>query len=107
MRESELQRKCLDWAKARFGRSMLVVNVHGGGYCNKGFPDTLLMMGGRVAAFELKSADTGYRLQEDQKVWQRRFERSGTPHYVPRSLEEFEAQVRKEFGDGACQEREP
>ncbi len=99
MRENALQEKCLKWLDAAYGRSLLAVNVHGGGACNKGFPDLLVMRGGRVAAFELKSADTGYRLQPDQKVWRRRFLKSGNPHYVPKSLGEFEAIVRKEFGD--------
>ncbi len=99
MRESALQRKCLDRARALFGPSLLAVNVHGGGACNKGFPDILLMAGGRCAAVELKSPDTGYRLQDDQIVWQRRFERSGTPHYVVDSLEGFEDVLRKEFGN--------
>lgn len=91
MRESKLQRACLDWARGQDG--VLTVNIHGGGYSNKGFPDILVFARGRAAAVELK-ADSGYALQPDQMVWRKRFNRCGVPYVVLRSLEEFKDLVK-------------
>jgi hypothetical protein len=98
MRESELQRRCLGWVARERRGSLIAVNVHGGGWTSKGFPDLLLIGGGHVVAVELK-AGSGYAVQPDQQVWRNRFIGTGTPHYVAGSLDEFKEIVRKEFGD--------
>ena len=91
-----MQRDCIRWARGHFGQSVLVVNVHGGGWGNKGFPDLLLMGGGTCLAVELKG-DSGYKVQPDQKVWRSRFAKSNTNYAVCTSLEEFEARVLEVF----------
>ena len=91
MRERDLQRKCIAWCR---GRGLLAVNIHGSGYSNKGFPDLLVFGGGKCCAVELK-AGTGYKLQPDQIVWQRRFEAAGVPHGAPESLKDFEEFVER------------
>lgn len=93
MRESELQRRCIARAKAL---GILAVNVHGGGWSNKGFPDLLLFHGGRCVAVELK-ADSGYGVQPDQEVWRTRLLRQGIHHHIARSLGEFERVLGEEF----------
>lgn len=98
MRESELQRKCIGWARGAYGRRLVVVNVHGGGYCNKGFPDLLALGSGRALGVELKSGG-GYRVQPDQEVWRSRFESAGVPHRVVDDLEDFKRAIREVFGD--------
>lgn len=96
MRESRLQRQCLDWVRERFGGAVLAVNIHGGGYSNKGFPDLLVMGGGRAVGVELKG-DSGYKVQPDQRVWRHRFLRSGTPHHVISDFETFKNTIEEEF----------
>lgn len=94
MRESKLQRDCLRLAK---GRGVLAVNIHGGGWTNKGFPDLLLFHDGRCVAVELK-ADSGYEVQPDQIVWRNRLTRQGICHRIVRSLDEFGELLREELG---------
>lgn len=91
-----MQADCIRWAKARYGQTMLVVNVHGGGWGNKGFPDLLLMADGTCLAVELKG-DSGYEVQPDQKVWRSRFAKSGTHYAVCTSLEEFQSKTTEVF----------
>ena len=97
MRESAFQALCVKWVRERYGGAVLAVNVHGGGYSNKGFPDLLLIGSGRVVAVELKG-NSGYKLQPDQKVWRRRFEAAGTPHHVIRDIETFKETAKEVFG---------
>lgn len=101
MRESALQSRCVRWVRESYGGRLVVVNVHGGGWSNKGFPDLLVMGGGRVLAVELK-AGTGYAPQPDQRVWAERLRRSGTPHRFCTGMDEFVRSVREVFGDEAC-----
>ena len=95
MRESALQKKCLEWVKKEYRRKVLAVNIHGGGYSNKGFPDLVLFGNRHAVVIELK-ADSGYKVQPDQMIWQKRFCEVGTPHYVANDIEEFKSIVRKE-----------
>ena len=81
----------------------MAVNIHGGGYSNKGFPDLLVFGGGHAVAVELK-ADSGYKVQPDQRIWAERFRRCGTPHHVISDLDTFKETIREEFPDEACQE---
>ena len=97
MRESTLQRKCLGWVK-RARPDLLAVNIHGGGYANKGFPDLLVFGHGRVLAVELK-AESGYAVQPHQRVWAARMKRVGTPHRIVKGLPEFRAAVEEVFDD--------
>ena len=84
----------MDLAKRR---DVLAVNIHGGGWTNKGFPDLLLFHGGRCVAVELK-ADSGYKVQPDQIIWGNRLLRQGIQHHIVRSLEEFDRVLRKDLG---------
>lgn len=72
------------------------MNIHGGGYSNKGFPDLLVFGSGRAVAVELK-ADSGYKVQPDQVVWRSRFLKAGIPHHVIRSYEQFKKTIEEEF----------
>lgn len=92
-REARLQKSCMDWCKAQ---NMLAVNIHGGGWGNKGFPDLLVFKGGRVVAVELKNGNT-YTQQPPQKMWQKRFEKVNTPYLLIHSLEEFTQSIERIF----------
>ena len=94
MRESELQRACMRRAAAM---GALALNMHGSGWGNKGFPDLLVLHGGRVCAVELKSPTSGYTPQPDQMIWRRRLLAQGVPHAFVHSLEEFEALIEEEL----------
>ena len=72
------------------------MNIHGGGYSNKGFPDLLVFGYGRAVAVELK-ADSGYQVQPDQIVWRSRFLKVGIHHHVVRTLDDFEKTIEEEF----------
>lgn len=96
MRESKMQRDCIEWARKRYGADLLLVNIHGGGWSNKGFPDLLAMANGKVLAIELKG-DSGYKVQPDQLVWQNRFAKSNTDYAVCTSLDEFKEKIREVF----------
>lgn len=84
--ERDLQRLCIKAAKSK---GVLAINIHGGGWGNKGFPDLLLIKNGKVIACELKIGDK-YKQQPAQKIWQDRFERAGTKCALVYTLAEFE-----------------
>ena len=96
MKESKLQRDCLTWIKKNYSDRLLAINVHGGGYSNKGFPDLVIFGNGKAIVVELKS-DSGYTLQPDQIVWKKRFEKVKTPHFLIKDLKSFQETIQKEF----------
>lgn len=96
MRESVLQRRCLEYVAKNFHGKLLAVNIHGGGFSNKGFPDLLVFGCGRAIAVELK-ANSGYGVQPDQLIWRKRFEDVGIRHYVINDLERFKSTIKEEF----------
>lgn len=104
MKESALQRKCLGWVKKYYQGKLLAVNIHGGGYTNKGFPDLLVFGFGRVLAVELK-ADSGYQLQTDQILWRDRLLAVGIPHYVIKDLDTFKQTIQEEFNESKVREQ--
>lgn len=106
MRESTLQKRCLEWVNRGYRGKLLAVNIHGGGYSNKGFPDLLVFGYGRVIAVELK-ADSGYQVQPDQIVWRSRFGKAGIPHYVIRDLDRFKTTIKEEFDEAERQVQRP
>lgn len=106
MRESTLQKRCLQWVSREYRGKLLAVNIHGGGYSNKGFPDLIVFGYGRAVAIELK-ADSGYQVQPDQIVWRSRFLKAGIPHYVTRDLEQFKTIVKEEFNEAERQAQRP
>ena len=96
MAERDLQAACLRWAR---GHGLLALNTHGSGWCNKGFPDLLVLHDGRAVAVELKSPTSGYRPQPDQMVWRRRLLAQGVRHEFVSSVGEFAGLMGEEFGD--------
>lgn len=96
MKESKLQKQCLEWVKNNYRGKLVAINIHGGGYANKGFPDLIVFGGNRAIVIELKS-DTGYKIQPDQIVWANRFKKIGTAHYLLHTFDEFKTTIRKEF----------
>lgn len=92
MTETELTQRCIKWARAEYPDG-LFVKVHVGGWSMKGFPDVLAFLRGRFAAIELKDDGEGYGQQEDQKVWQRRFERAGATYVLAVGAEAFKEAV--------------
>jgi len=98
MRESTLQKRCLQWVTREYRGKLLAVNIHGGGYSNKGFPDLLVFGYGRSIAVELK-ADSGYKVQPDQIVWRSRFLKAGIPHYVVNDFDTFKKTIKEEFNE--------
>lgn len=101
MRESDLQKRCMRLAKGtqgRTGNKAMCVNIHGGGWSNKGFPDLLVFCDGKCMAIELKNEGSGYEVQPDQEVWRARFARASVPWRVCRSEKEFANAMREEFG---------
>jgi hypothetical protein len=84
VRESKLQKKCIDYLKSK---KIYCLNLYGDGFSGKGKPDLLACIKGRFVAFELK---VGYNdLQDDQKLHRIWIKRSGGLHYAPYTLEEF------------------
>lgn len=106
MRESALQKRCLRWVSREHAGKLLAVNIHGGGYSNKGFPDLLVFGYGRAVAVELK-ADSGYRVQPDQEVWRSRFLKAGIPHHVIRDFDTFKKTMEEEFHETQIQAQQP
>ena len=96
MLESSLQKKCLAYVSKNFHGKLLAVNIHGGGWSNKGFPDLIVFGCGRAIAVELK-ADSGYKVQPDQLIWRKRFENVGIHHYVIHDLNQFKTTLKEEF----------
>lgn len=95
MRETDFQQDCLSWIKDTH-KNLLAVNIHGGGFCNKGFPDLIIFGNKKAIVIELK-ADSGYKVQPDQIVWRKRFKKVGTPHYVVDNFDDFCGVIGKEF----------
>lgn len=93
MVESDLQKSCIEWCKRH---KFLAVNIHGGGWGNKGFPDLLVFKHGRVVAVELKNGKA-YKQQPVQKMWQMRFEKVKTPYLLIHSLDEFTHELERIF----------
>lgn len=98
MRETVFQRRCLNWVRTQHKGKLLAVNIHGGGYSNKGFPDVLIFGGGKTVAVELKSDTSGYKLQPDQALWRERFKAVSIPHYIIHTFDEFLLMLETEFG---------
>lgn len=94
-KESKLQTACLKHAAQFAGKNVLAVNIHGGGFCNRGFPDLLLCIGGRFIAVELKVGKNG--LEPAQRIWKERIERAGGAHYEARSPEQFQRILKMEL----------
>ena len=92
-RESKLQKTCINWCNKH---GLLAVNIHGGGWGNKGFPDLLIFKNGRAVAVELKNGNA-YTQQPIQKMWQQKFEQVKTPYLVIHSFSEFQEQVERNF----------
>lgn len=95
--ENRLQRRCIEHARQL---GVLAVNMHGGGWGNRGFPDLLCFYGSKCVPVELKDGDT-YKLQPIQALWQKRFEHVGIKMHVCKSFEEFKRTMKEEFKHGA------
>lgn len=96
MKETNLQRQCILWVRQNYHKKLLITNIHGSGYSNKGFPDLIVFGNGKAVVIELKS-DSGYQPQPDQLVWRNRFIEVGVPHHFCHSFEEFKEIIKKEF----------
>lgn len=94
--ESKLQKRCIDWCKSK---GLLAVNIHGGGWGNKGFPDLLVFGNGECLAVELKYGST-YTQQPAQKMWEHRFRKVGINYQLMCSFEQFTAEIEKRLIDG-------
>lgn len=88
MRENALQRTCLNWLDSAYPGDVLALNVHGGGWCAKGFPDIVCCVLGRYVAIELKVGDN--QPDSAQRVWARRICNAGGACHTARSLSEFQ-----------------
>lgn len=86
MRENKLQEKCINYVKKHYP-DVLVINIHGGGWNNKGIPDLILCLKGYFIAFELKVKNNKQSLP--QKIWQQRINKSGGKHHLVYNLNEF------------------
>ena len=53
-KENKLQKTCINWCNKH---GLLAINIHGGGWGNKGFPDLLIFKNGRAVAVELKNGN--------------------------------------------------
>lgn len=98
MRESLLQKLCIQHVRTVSGGRLMALNIHGSGYSNKGLPDLLIFGHGRCVAVELK-ADSGYKVQPEQRIWATRFTRCGIHHHVIDDLPTFKRMIREEFPD--------
>lgn len=96
IKETDFQKECIKWIKNSFKNKLLVINNHGGGYTNKGFPDLTIFGNNKAIVCELKG-DSGYKLQDDQIVWKNRFTKVKTPWYECHSIDEFKEIIHKEF----------
>jgi len=74
MHERDLQATCIDWYEGTFAGA-LVLNVHGGGWTAKGFPDLVGCLDGRFWAVELKVP--GGRMSAAQRIWSKRIVAAG------------------------------
>lgn len=93
MKESCLQSKCIKYCKTH---NILIVNVHGGGWGNKGFPDLLMCINGLFVSAELKV--NGNTLSEAQKIWASRIITAGGIHFVATNLDEFVCKLQSIMG---------
>lgn len=96
MAERHLQKACVDWFKQNY-RDDLIVNIHGSGWSNKGYPDLLICLNGKYVTCELKVGNN--KLSEAQKLWKRRILKAGGYWCSPYTLEEFQDFIR----EVACQ----
>lgn len=92
MKERELQRACIAWVKEHWP-DVLIVNIHGGGWSAKGFPDLICCVCGLFVAVELKVGDND--MQSDQKLWKKRIEKAGGVHVCLRTLYEFQYLINR------------
>ena len=90
MRESKLQRDCIQYLKSL---GIYYINLHGGGWSAKGAPDLIACIKGQFVTFEFKVGDND--MQPDQRLHKKRIEANGGLHYCPRTLEEFIKIVNK------------
>lgn len=95
MRESKLQRECVDWIQSYHKKNTVCANWHGGGWSMKGFPDLVCCIKGRFVSFELKVDEN--KMQPSQRIWRKRIISAGGKHYCVRSLSEFIRCVEKEM----------
>lgn len=95
--ETAFQKDCLEWIKKNFNHKLIAVNIHGGGFTNKGFPDLIIFGANKAIVVELKCENTNYKLQEDQQVWKNRFDKIGTHHFVISNMSDFQSTIKKEF----------
>lgn len=103
MKERDLQHACIKWVKEQYP-DVLVVNIHGGGWSAKGFPDLICCVCGLFVAVELKVGDN--EMQSDQQIWKKRIEKAGGIHACLRTLGQFqfliqtlETDIRKVVSD--------
>lgn len=87
MKERDLQHACIKWVKEQHP-DVLVVNIHGGGWSAKGFPDLICCVCGLFVAVELKVGDN--EMQPDQQIWKKRIENAGGIHTCLRTLGQFQ-----------------
>jgi len=90
MRESALQRKCIDHLK-RLG--IYYNNNHGDSWGSRGTPDITTCIKGRYVAFELKVGNN--QLEPAQLLHKKRIEANGGLHFEIRTLDEFISIVEK------------
>jgi hypothetical protein len=90
MRESKLQKKCIDYLQSQ---GIYYINIYGSGRTAKGAPDLIACINGKFVAFEFKVGDND--MQPDQRIHKRRILKSGGRHFCPRSLEEFISNVQE------------
>jgi len=84
MRESALQRKCIDHLKTL---GIYHTNNHGDSWGSRGTPDITACIKGRYVAFELKVGDN--QLEPAQVLHKKRIEANGGLHFEIRTLDEF------------------
>lgn len=66
-----------------------MLNVHGGGWGHKGFPDLLIFDHGSCIAVEIKRTDSSYDLTPTQKLWIKRLRLRGIQAECARGYQEF------------------
>ena len=94
MRESTLQRKCIDHLKEL---KVYYNNNHGGSWGSRGTPDITACIKGRYVAFELKVGDN--QLEPAQVLHKKRIEANGGLHFEIRTLDEFISTVGRLLND--------
>lgn len=88
MHETQLSKqtvKYLNKLRAE-GKPVYKLNIHGGGWTEKGAPDIIILINGYYVALELKVNDND--MSEAQKIHRKRILHAGGYHYTPRSIEE-------------------